>query len=144
MSGGAGDDTYVLDKTSDKVIENANEGIDTIQSSITFSLPLDVENLTLTGTSAISATGNDLNNTLTGNPGSNTLNGGGGTDTLVGGSGNDIYVVDNIGDLITENPNEGTDMVQSSINYTLGANLENLTLTGALEINGMGNDVNNT
>ncbi|MDI6763620.1 MAG: calcium-binding protein, partial [Thermodesulfobacteriota bacterium] len=109
MSGGAGDDTYVVDNTGDTVVENLNEGNDTVQSSVTFSLPANVENLTLTGTSAIDGTGNELSNTITGNSGANiltgglgndtlrgnagadTLDGGTGNDTLEGGAGNDLY-----------------------------------------------------
>ena len=61
----------------------------------------------------------------------NVLDGGAGADTLVGGTGNDTYVVDNAGDVVTEGAGAGTDTVQSSVTFTLGANVENLTLTGA-------------
>ena len=57
-----------------------------------------------------------------------------GADTLIGGEGNDTYVVDNIGDVVTEAASAGTDLVQSSVTYTLGTNLENLTLTGVTAI----------
>jgi Ca2+-binding RTX toxin-like protein len=152
LSGGAGDDTYIVDATGDSVIENANSGSDTVQSAVTYTLGAEVENLTLTGSSALSGTGNALdnvltgnsaNNTLTGNAGYDTLNGGAGADTLRGGMGNDLYIVDNTGDSVTENTNEGTDTVQSAITYTLGTNLENLTLTGTTAINGTGNTADN-
>ncbi|MEI8015689.1 MAG: calcium-binding protein, partial [Nitrospira sp.] len=143
MLGGLGDDTFVVDNAGDLVTENVNEGTDLVQSSVTFTLGANVENLTLTGTGAIDGTGNELNNSLTGNSVANVLSGGVGTDTMVGGAGDDIYVVDNIGDLVTENVNEGTDLVQSSVTYTLGANVENLTLTGIGAINGTGNSLNN-
>src|SRR5262249_22598158 len=67
-----------------------------------------------------------------------------GADTLAGGTGNDIYIVDNTGDTVTENSGEGTDTVRSSATYTLSANVENLTLTGSSNINGIGNSLNNT
>jgi Ca2+-binding RTX toxin-like protein len=143
MLGGAGDDTYIVDNIGDIITENANEGIDTIQSSITYTLGSNVENLTLTGTGAINGTGNTLNNILIGNSAANTLNGGTGADTLLGGLGNDIYVVDNVGDIVFENINEGTDAVQSSVTYTLTDNIENLTLTGTTAINGTGNILDN-
>ena len=143
MVGGAGDDTYFVDSTSDVVTEAANEGVDTVNSSVTLTLGNNVENLVLTGTSTINGTGNTLNNTLTGNSVANTLSGGTGADTMIGGAGNDTYVVDNTADVVTENLNEGTDLVQSSVTYTLAANVENLTLTGTTAINGTGNALDN-
>jgi len=91
MIGGAGDDTYIVDSISDVITELANEGTDTVNASVTFSLAAltNVENLTLTGTTAINGTGNALNNVLTGNSANNSLDGGAGNDTLIGGDGND-------------------------------------------------------
>jgi trimeric autotransporter adhesin len=143
MAGGTGHDTYVVDNVGDAVTENAGEGTDTVQSSIGYALGANVENLTLTGSGAINGTGNALDNVLTGNSGNNTLDGGAGADSMAGGTGNDIYVVDSVGDVVTENAAEGTDTVQSSISYALGANVENLTLTGGGAINGTGNALNN-
>ena len=143
-----GNDTYLVDNIDDLVVESANNGIDTVQSTITYTLAANVENLTLNGAAAINGTGNTLdnlllgnsaNNTLTGGAGNDTLDGGAGNDTMVGGTGNDTYVVTAVGDVVTENVNEGTDAVQSSLAYTLGANAENLTLTGTAAINGAGN-----
>ncbi len=143
MTGGLGDDTFVIDATTDVVIENTGEGNDIVQSSITYTLGVDIENLTLTGTSAINGTGTTLANVLIGNIADNTLDGGLGADTMIGGAGNDIYVVDNVSDMVTEAAGEGTDKVNSSLTYILGANIENLTLTGSAAINGTGNELNN-
>ena len=276
MAGGAGNDTYVLDNTGDVVIENAGEGTDAIQSSVTYTLSTNVENLSQTGTGNINGTGNALANIIIGNSGNNTLaglagadtldgalgtdtatyvasaaavnislatgqshggdaegdtlinienltgsglddvlegdglhglagietlpmpafeftdtltgfenltgsawddilsgssaanvlagldgndtlNGGGGADTLLGGDGNDFvdggagvdtmrggtgndtYVVDNTGDLVIENSDEGADTIRSSVTFTLSGNVENLILTGGGNINGTGN-----
>jgi Ca2+-binding RTX toxin-like protein len=156
LIGGAGNDTYFVDNSGDFVVENAGGGTaDTIQSSLTYSLVglANVENLTLTLTGIINGTGNSGNNVLTGNgvnnvlsggAGNDTLNGLAGIDTLIGGTGNDIYVVDTTTDVITENAGQGTDTIQSSVNFSLAAlpNIENLTLnTGA--ITGTGNSGNN-
>ena len=153
MAGGQGDDAYIVDDAGDVVIESAGQGTDLVHSSITYTLTTNVENLVLTGTADINGTGNSAANVITGNAGANvlsgdlgndTLDGGSGADTMVGGLGNDSYVVEELGDVVVENPSEGTDLVRSSIAYVLGENLENLVLTGAGEINGTGNALNNT
>ena len=100
MIGGAGDDTYVVQNSNDIVNETANGGAgkDTVKSSISFNLTASTkvigtfENLTLTGTDAIKATGNGSANVLTGNDVANTLNGGSNNDTLNGGLGKDLLI----------------------------------------------------
>ncbi len=88
MIGGLGNDNYIVDNAGDIVTENLNEGTDKISSSITRTLPANVENLTLTGASAINGNGNGLTNILIGNSAANQLSGGAGNDTLDGGTGN--------------------------------------------------------
>jgi len=144
LKGGAGDDTYIVDNVGDVITESSGAGADTVNSSVTYYLPNNVENLVLMGVLAINGVGNTLANTITGNAANNYLDGWRGADTLIGGAGGDTYIVDNAGDVIIENLNDGTDKVNSSVTYILSANVENLTLTGALAINGTGNDLANT
>jgi Ca2+-binding RTX toxin-like protein len=138
MTGGLGNDSYTVDNVGDIVIETSTLAteIDTVNSSITYTLGANVEKLILTGTAAINGTGNGLANTLTGNTGANVL---------TGGLGNDIYFI-GAGDTVVETSTLATelDTVNSSITYTLGANVEKLILTGTVAINGAGNGLANT
>lgn len=198
MRGGLGDDFYSVDDAGDVVIELEDEGEDTVQSLVAYTLAGHVEHLVLgAGGRVIDGTGNDLGNRVTGNAfanvlrgldGDDILKGEGGNDTLYGGDGqdnldggtqndilygdagadilsgglgndrldggtsfdhmegglgNDVYVVDNALDSILEGAAAGTDTVETSITYTLGANLENLTLTGSDDIDGVGNTLRN-
>jgi Ca2+-binding RTX toxin-like protein len=167
MLGGAGNDTYVVDSTGDRVFETTTTsstidagGIDAVLSSISFNLDAYaglrfVENLTLTGTGSINATGNALANRLTGNAGNNRLDGGAGNDIMLGGAGNDTYLVDSTGDRVFETTTTsstidagGIDAVLSSIGFNLDAYaglrfVENLTLTGTGNINATGNALAN-
>ena len=139
MTGGLGDDAYHVDNIGDVVTELANQGTDTIITTVSRTLSANVENLTLSGLDAINATGNSLNNVLTGNAATNTLNGGAGADTMEGRAGDDSYYVDHVGDNVTEAQGEGTDRVISSISYTLGDHLEDLQLSGTAAVNATGN-----
>ena len=117
-----------------------------MRSTLTYPLGSNIENLVLTGSDAINGTGNNLGNLIVGNNGNNILNGRAGADTLVGGLGNDTYYVDNIADAVTEDNAVLTeiDKVISSVSWTLGNNVERLTLTGINAINGTGNGLKNT
>ncbi|WP_066469537.1 peroxidase family protein [Bosea sp. WAO] len=127
MTGGLGDDTYFIDDATgnsrDRIIEAAGGGTDTANSSVTYTLEANVENLVLTGTGNIGGTGNALANVITGNSGSNELAGGGGDDILDGGAGNDTAIfngdasdylvsVNTAGQLVVSGP-DGTDTLTS-------------------------------
>ncbi len=148
MIGGLGNDIYVVDNSSDSVQEEDGAGTDRVQSSISYTLSGNVEQLVLTGSQDLSGTGNDLANQLTGNSGDNWLDGDLGADTMSGGGGDDGYVVDNAGDVVTEAANAGIDWVYSTRSaYTLGANVENLQLyiswDDGINRNGTGNTLDN-
>jgi Ca2+-binding RTX toxin-like protein len=134
----------VQDLAGNDLASFSNRFADTFITASTTTLASQYQNLILTLTSNVNGTGNALNNSITGNSGNNTLSGGTGADSMAGGLGNDVYVVDNVGDVVTEDFNAGTDSVHSSVTYALGANIENLTLTGSAAINGTGNSLNNS
>ena len=103
LIGGGGNDTYVVDNAGDQIIDTDLTGNSTVISSISFTLDDNLESLVLSGTAAISGTGNALDNVifgndsanvLTGNAGSDYLEGFGGNDTLSGGTGDDILIGD--------------------------------------------------
>src|SRR5262249_58317647 len=130
LTGGLGDDTYVVDSAGDLVTEAANAGTDTVESTISYVLGATLENLVLLGNADLNGTGNALANQLTGNAGSNLLDGKAGTDSMAGGAGNDTYVVDNLGDVVSESPTAGPDEIRSSVALTTAIdNVENYSFT---------------
>lgn len=162
LYGGAGNDTYYVDTATDKAIEavQTGGGYDRVLSTVTYSLEGSyVEELKLLGTDNLDATGNGLNNAISGNAGNNVLKGLagndvlkglGGADTLYGGAGDDNYIVDNSTQISSEesvlagHDDGGNDTVTASATFTLGAFIENLTLSGAANIDGTGNGLVNT
>jgi Ca2+-binding RTX toxin-like protein len=150
MSGGDGNDIYVVDNAFDSVTETSDSPsqIDTVQASVSWTLGANLENLVLTGVSAIDGRGNDLRNFITGNAAANVLDGAGGADSMSGGNGNDIYFVDNSGDSVIETNADpvsgGIDSVSSTLAaYTLSSNVENLYINSSDAANGTGNALDN-
>lgn len=141
LIGGMGDDVYVIDGADDVVTETKGQGDDRVESSVSCTLAINVEGLTLTGSEDINGTGNSGRNVITGNAGANVLDGVSGKDRLIGGSGNDTYIY-HAGTTIVENKNAGIDLVISGMSVALSANLENLTLTGSAQ-DGTGNKLGN-
>jgi Ca2+-binding RTX toxin-like protein len=162
MKGGTGDDTYFVDTALDQVIDYSGAGYDTVITTVSFTLPYNIERLQVWGNAAVTVAGNSLDNAIFGNNAGDTINGLAGADYLVGGTGNDkidggtgadamygglgddSYKVDTIGDYVFERPNEGTDSVSASISFTLGADFEKLALSGTDNLDGAGNALANS
>lgn len=162
LEGASGNDTYEVDTQGDRIVETSNQGIDLVESSITFTLSSNLENLDLKGSRNINGTGNASTNVLRGNSGRNylkgldgndrldggigddTLDGGSGRDILFGGSGNNTFFIDNVGDRI-ESAGPGVDTVISEVGFVLGNDLDNLLLSpGGKAILGRGNRLANS
>jgi Ca2+-binding RTX toxin-like protein len=142
MNGGAGTDVFGVDNTGDVVNVTAASTTDLINSSVSYVLPVNVERLTLSGSTPLSATGNGLSDTLTaGGSGADTLYSGTGADSLVGGTGNDIFVVSSTLDTVNGGTSHGTDTIESSVSYSAPATILDLMLTGSASINGTGSSL---
>jgi Ca2+-binding RTX toxin-like protein len=158
MAGGTGDDTYYVDNLGDVIWEWGGQGTDWVFASVdNYTLAVAVEHLVLIG-SAIAGSGNQLDNYIEGNAADNALygmaghdvlSGGAGNDVMVGGTGNDFYYVEDLGDIVWEWGNEGTDTILASFSYTLDVTVENLELKEAAFgyssgwFDGTGNELNN-
>ena len=145
MVGGAGDDIYVVDNLGDTLKEFAGGGIDTVQTSLSWTLADEFENLKLTGGAALNGTGNAGNNVILGGAGDNRLDGLAGADTISGASGSDTYIVDNAGDVVVET-SSGFDQVIASLSYALSAaalieRLSTSDAVGTAAINLTGSDI---
>jgi VCBS repeat-containing protein len=170
MTGGEGNDTYHVDDLGDAVVEVAGGGNDRVIASLSYTLGVEFERLSLLGSANLNGTGNALANRLDGNAGANILDGGegndglyglGGNDTLIGGlgndtlegglgadsmtggEGNDTYYVDDLGDAVVEVAGGGYDRVIASFSYTLGVEFERLSLLGSADLNGTGHALTN-
>ncbi|WP_164919578.1 calcium-binding protein [Hansschlegelia zhihuaiae] len=149
-TGGFGDDWHYVDNAKDVVVEKAFQGAaDRVLTSVDYALAADAQVEILStaddaGVTPLKLTGNDFANTIIGNAGANALEGKGGSDTLQGGNGDDVYIVESAGDQVVEAFGQGIDTVKSGVTYTLSDNVENLQLTGSLDIGGVGNAGANT
>jgi Ca2+-binding RTX toxin-like protein len=165
LIGGAGNDSYAIDNLLDVIVEEVNGGIDSVNSTVTYTLGHTLENLSIYGdTDDIDGTGNELDNyiqgsifrnTLFGLDGDDYLTGLGGGDLLYGGMGNDTYEITDATDSIIEEVDAGTDTVFAYTSVTLWENVENLTLYTNFQdpdypspqddpLNGTGNQLDNT
>ena len=166
LYGGAGHDTYYIAEIFDGAFEQPGEGIDTVHSSVNYSLSGkgEMEHLILEG-SAVFGTGNELNNTMTGNAGANQFDGRLGVDTLRGGLGNDIYLLNDVStdygllgpigasyNSVVEDANGGIDEIRVGrqagplgpiTSHQLAANVEHGTVTGTEAFDLTGNALNN-
>jgi serralysin len=141
MKGGLGNDTYIFDSPGDKAVEWSGEGVDTVRTPYDCTLGTYMENIVLTGSNAVNATGsawhnqmtgNDAANTLSGLAGNDTMNGGGGNDVLIGGAGRDVmtggsgadqfkYLSTGDGATIATNTTKGTVMADTITDFTSGS-----------------------
>jgi Ca2+-binding RTX toxin-like protein len=167
LDGGEGSDLYIVAASNEhsaaEFADTGTTGTDEVLFTATsgtltiFAGDSGIETVTAnSGTAALSINataapnglaieGNGGANKLTGSAFADTIDGGAGIDTMTGGNGNDTYVVDNVKDVVKEGSSTGgIDTVVAFVNYTLGSNLENLTLGGGAAINGVGNALANT
>ena len=156
LVGGSGNDTFIVDDSSTTIQVPGGGGTDSVLASVNYTLPTNVDVLTLTGSSNLTGHGNnDASNTITGNAGNDTLIAGSGHDTLIAGTGldtlvgdghGDTFVVNNVGDVVQEKTGFGAnDTVLSSVSFTLPTNVDTLTLTESGNLAATGNsDASNT
>jgi Ca2+-binding RTX toxin-like protein len=150
MVGFGGNDVYVVDHAGDSAVEGADGGRDLVVAIVSHQLAAHIEDMqaaSIAGSVPLSLTGNDLANRIWANQGHNVIDGGGGADLMVGYGGDDIYFVDDAGDAVYEGADGGLDLVRTSVSYTLGADVEALSVTNpasgeALSLTG--NDLANT
>lgn len=152
LTGGKGNDTYIVHAADNQTIERVGEGHDTVIADLNWTLGAHIEDLRLTGSAPLTGVGNGGANRLTGNAGANVLqgkggddvlDGRGGADTLVGGDGNDTYESGTAANIIVEEKDGGIDTVVNHLDVDLPTNVENATLTGTSAVYARGNGLGN-
>jgi Ca2+-binding RTX toxin-like protein len=121
LVGLGGNDIYFVNNIGDAVMEVAGDGIDTVEATVSYTLPANAEALYMLGSGLIG----------TGTNGAESLLSSGGANTLVGLGGDDLYYVNNIGDTVTEGAGGGFDIVLAGANYALPAEIEALYMIGS-------------
>jgi trimeric autotransporter adhesin len=139
LVGGSGNDTFVVNNTSDVITDTSTTASNTLQSSVTYTLPTNVNTLVLAGTLALNATGNTHTNSITANGGADTVTAGSGVATLIGGAGNDTFVLNSASDVVTDTSTSTSNTISSTVTYTLPTNVNALILTGTAALHGTGN-----
>ncbi len=144
MIGSSGNDTYYVDSISDSVVEDYDDGVDQVHTTVSYTLTKNVENLVAEGLGAIRLTGNHNPNKITGNAAANLIDGGESNDTLSGGGGNETYYVDDWHEKVVETSTGGVrDQIITTTGYAMPAYVENLTATGSHEKLLIGNTLSN-
>lgn len=141
MYGNAGDDTYYVENMGDRITELANEGNDTVYTSVSYALApgqhVEYVKVSQAKPQGLTLTGNEFDNKLVGLAGNDTLiggfgndhmNGNVGADIAIGGAGDDLYFVDSQSDVVIEEIGGGRDSVYATANYTLAEGQEIETL----------------
>ena len=121
LEGGLGNDYYVVDSSSDSVVELIAQGQDLVRATSDYIMPANIETLLLAGDANISGTGNSLNNLIQGNIGNNVLDGGGGVDTLIGGSGSDVFVFSTLSPFSVSRADRISDFTSGEDTIKIGA-----------------------
>ncbi|HEY0011397.1 MAG TPA: M10 family metallopeptidase C-terminal domain-containing protein [Allosphingosinicella sp.] len=131
MRGGAGHDTFFVDDAGDVIVENADEGTDSVHVSIAaYTVGANVESIGGTLSTGQALTGNAVANTMSGGAGDDVLDGGGGIDRMFGGAGNDAYVVDHAEDAVHDDSGTADEVRTALSTFFLTDNhrgIENLT-----------------
>ena len=155
LQGGLGDDRYIVRASGDSLVELANEGVDSVETTLgLFRLGTNFENLSYIGAAAFTGLGNALDNRIVGGTGADSLfgyegddyleGGSGAANTLIGGLGDDTYRVAAAGDSLIERAGEGHDTVLASVSLTLRDNFEDLRFIGSAGFVGTGNSLANS
>jgi Ca2+-binding RTX toxin-like protein len=151
LIGGSGNETFVINNVADVITASANAASNSIFSSVSYVMPANVQNLTLTGSDNLTATGNTISNVITGNAGFDnliagsgdaTLIAGSGVATLTGGTGNNTFVINNVADVIVADATALSNSVISSVDYVMQNGVQSLTLTGNGNLTATGNSLN--